>query len=238
MQKMLLALQYWEGDKQQAMQLARLITDLQPGRCENADFLFVARFDCTHDAAEIARASTKFNVHHYINRHRRGTQWPHGCNDLWFGTMDWIWSHMEAQRIPEYKCILTFEADSVPLTPNWISELSQAWDESRPANVVGPLLDYPAPHVNGNAMFSGDKKFLKWITRDIGGCRPNGGWDYVLAPKFKQQGWADCPLMRSWWKTPTLTPEMFKGLMDQGAAFLHGVKDDSAIRAVRERFAR
>jgi len=232
--KILLALQYWEGDREQAMKVARLIADLEPRFCEKADFLFVARFDCTHDLAAIKHVSAKFNVHHYINR-QRGQLWPHGCNSLWFGTMDWVYSYGEAERIPPYKAILTFEADACPLAPNWITELSNFWDRAK-QKVVGPLLFSPGEHINGNAMFSGDKGFLKWISRDVGGCTPHGGWDYILAPEFKKRGWADCPKMRSWWKTPTTDYAKFEELSQQHAVFLHGVKDDSMINHVRRRF--
>lgn len=238
MSKLLLALQYWEGDKEQAGKLARLMADLEPGRSDQADLLLVSRFDCTHDVEVIRHVSAKFNTHVYINRFRRGTGWPHGCNDLWFGTMDWLYAESECKRVPDYKAILTFEADSCPLAPNWISQLSAEWDRLQPAKVVGSLLQAPGEHINGNAMFSGDKAFLKWVARDVGGCTPHGGWDYVLAPEFKKRGWADSPFMRSFWGTKSMGAEQLKGLQVGGVSFLHGVKDDSVIRAVREAFVR
>jgi hypothetical protein len=232
--KILLALQFYEGDKELACKVARLIADLEPRHSDKADFLFVSRFDCSQDMDTIGYVARKFNVHHYINR-QRGTMWPHGPNSQWFGTMDYVFSYSEAKRIPPYKAVLTFEADACPLAPNWISELSQFWDGAK-KKVVGPLLLAPGEHINGNAMFSGDKAFLKWVSRDIGGCSPHMGWDYVLAPQFKKAGWSDCPKMRSWWKTPTSDYETFEKLSAQGAVFLHGVKDDSMIRHVRRRF--
>lgn len=232
--KILLALQYWEGDREQAMKVARLIADLETRHSDKADFLFVSRFDCGHDSDSITYVAKKFNVHTYVNK-QRGKLWPHGCNSLWFGTMDWVFSYGEAERIPPYKAILTFEADACPLTPNWISELSLFWDRVK-KKVVGPLLQHPGTHINGNALFSGDKAFLKWIARDVGGCNPHAGWDYVMASEFKKRGWADCPKMKSWWQTPTSTGETFEELSRQDVVFLHGIKDDSMINHVRKRF--
>lgn len=237
MNRILLALQFWEGDQERAMKLARLITDMQPGRCENADFLFMARFDCQQDLQTIEYVSSKFNVFHYINRHRRGVGWPHGCNDLWFGTIDWVYGHKEANKIPDYKAILTFEADCVPLSPNWVSELSREWDRAK-AKVVGAMQQAPGPHINGNAMFSGDLKFLYWLSREVSGCNPRGGWDYVLAPEFKRRGWAGSSLFQSDWGSATMPPERMKQLLDAGVVFHHGTKDESALRMVRERFVR
>lgn len=234
MNKILLALQYWERDREQAMKVARMIADLEPRMSDIADFLFVSRFDCEHDMPSIQYVATKFNVHHY-RCIRRGEMWPHGCNELWFGTMDWVYGHTMAKRIPAYKAILTFEADAAPLTPNWIQRLSEDWDKAG-VKVMGSLLSSPGRHVNGNAMFSGDHKFLHWVAREVGGCTPQGGWDYVLAPEFEKQGWANCPRMRSWWQTPTLDRERYDALVAEGAVFLHGVKDDSVVGHVRQRF--
>lgn len=234
--KILLALQFWEGDKEQAMKVAKLIADLEPRMSERADFLFVSRFDCPHDMESIGYVARKFKVRHHVSR-RRATGWPFGPNELWFETMQYVYEHTVAdKRTPDYKAVLTFEADAAPLCPNWIPMLSDAFDQSRPANVVGALLKYPGPHVNGNALFSCDQNFSHWIARQVTGCTPHGGWDYVLAPRFKEWGWADCKLMRSWWQTPTLTPEAFAQLQEQGVAFLHGIKDDSTLRFVREKY--
>lgn len=236
MSKLLLALQFWDGDKSQAMEVARLIADLEPKRREDVDFLFVSRFDCAHDVETIKHVGEKFSVHSWVNRNRRGVGWPSGCNDLWFGTMDWVYTFSEAKRTPGYKAVLTFEADSSPLTPNWISRLSSIWDQSQPACCVGALQTAPAEHINGNAMFSGDPKFLYWLTREVIGCSPHGGWDFLLASEFKRRGWADSPAMRSYWGSKSMTDPQIGELESKGVVFLHGVKDDSVLKSVRKRF--
>lgn len=234
--KILLALQYYHGDADMAGKVARLIADLEPRRCERADILLVSRFDTVHDQSVVEYVSSKFNVWTHISR-SRAEMWPHGCNALWFSTMDYVYTYGIADRIPPYKAILTFEADAVPLIPGWIQALSDGWDAAQ-ASVYGSFQPAPGPHINGNAMFSGDKDFLKWIARDVGGCTPMGGWDYVLYPKFKKWGCANAPSMRSWWGTKTLPKEQYDDLVSQQVVFLHGVKDDSVIQHVRKRFIR
>ena len=237
-QKLLLALQFWDRDKDQAMRVARLIADLQSGFSEQADFLFVARFDSSQDMKTVEYVSRKFNVQHYINSRYRGAEWPHGCNSLWFGTMDYIYSYRQAGRIPDYKAVLTFEADSCPLHPAWISTLSQEWDRLD-RKMVGHLLGHGPDgkgHINGNCLVSCDMSYLKWISREVGGCSPQGGWDYLLAPQFRARGWADSPAIRSWYRQPTLSAEQYEIAVGQGCALLHGVKDDSVMDLVRKRF--
>jgi len=239
MSKLLLALQYWAGDKALAMDVARLIADMEPTRNEDVDFLFVSRFDCEHDHKTIDYVASKFKVFHYVNKHRRGTGWPAGCNDLWFGTMDFIYSWAEAKRMPEYDAILTFEADSSPLFPGWHRTLMKSWAEQqkkRPTKVFGAMVDAPKTHVNGNALFSGDLGFLYEVSRKIGGCPPIYGWDFYLTREFSRLGWGNCPLMQSYWQEKTMENNRVAQLIEQGVAFLHGVKDRSVLEYVRHRF--
>lgn len=234
--KLLLALQFWEKDKAQAMEVARLVADLEPRHSNQADFLFVSRFDCTQDMPTVEYVSRKFNVHHHINR-RRATGWPFGPNELWFGTMDYVFTYgVEAKRMADYKAVLTFEADAFPLCPNWIQTLSEEWDTLHPAKVVGALQQYPGAHINGNALFSCDHEFMKWIARSVSGCSPHLGWDFALAPQFQKRGWRNSNLFRSWWQTPTLPVERYEALLREQVCFLHGVKDTSVIRHVRNKY--
>lgn len=248
MNKILIAIPYWEQDKSQAMRVARLIADLESRHSDHADLLFMSRFDCAPaDKPTLDYVSQKFNTYSKVCR-RRGTGWGSGCNDLFFGVMDWVYENGIDKRIPAYKAILSFEADSCPLSPYWIGALSAAWDVSqtgrKPVKVFGPLLlEPPHPqmpkgisHINGNAMYAGDMTFLKWISRDIGGCSPHGGWDWILAPDFYRKGWADCPLIKSWWRHKNMTPEIHESLTSQGVVMMHGFKDDSVLNLVRRKF--
>lgn len=243
MSKILLALQFWEQDKAAAMQVARLVADLEPKHSDLADFLFVARFDCTQDPATIAYVSKRFNTFSYVNKHRRGQGWPFGCNELWFGTVDHAYTQMQAKLMPDYKAILTFEADGYPLTPDWISRLHDEWDRlhAKGANIIGAMTPPGPPatagvHINGNCMVSGDPEYLHWLARKLGGCPPGGGWDYILAPEFKRRGWADCPGMKSYWHAPSMQKPFFDRIRKEGVFFCHGVKDQSVIQLVRSAF--
>lgn len=240
--KILLALQMWEGDQVQALALARLIADLEPRHNSRADFLFSYRFDCAPSKETEDYVTAKFNSFSWVNRHRRGEGWPGGCNDLWFGTMDRIYDLCQAGQMPRYKAILTFEADCSPLVPHWINSLHEEWDKlsQKGARLAGHLLQYPPQprvrlHCNGNALFSGDSVYLHTVARKIGGCAPNAGWDFALAPKFKELGWADCPAIRSYWNAQTALPPFIERVTNEGCVFLHGVKDHSVLRYVREK---
>jgi len=226
------------------MKLARLIADLEPRLSESADLLFMARFDCVHETSTVEYAARKFSVHTHINRGRRGKGWPSACNDAAFGTLDYVYTYSQARRIPPYKAVILLEADSSPLRPGWIEDLSSAWDaanKKKPVRVFGPLLptglrDAGHQHINGNCMMSGDKTFLHWFTRKLGGCAPRGGWDWLLAPQFKRMGWADCKQMKSWWRCPQVSEDQYNALLDEGVVYLHGCKNDDVFDLVRKRW--
>lgn len=241
--KILLALQMWEGDQAQALALARLIADLEPRHNDRADFLFSYRFDCPPDKKTEEYVATRFNTFSWVNRHRRGEGWPGGCNDLWFGTMDRVYDLCNSGQMPEYKAVLTFEADAAPLVPHWLNALHTEWDNlsQKGAKLVGHLLQYPPQpqvrlHCNGNALFSGDLTYLHHLARKIGGCPPSAGWDFYLAPQLKNLGWADCPAIRSYWNAQTALPPFLERVTNEGCAFLHGVKDQSVLNYVRDRY--
>lgn len=235
--KILLALQYWEGDRHAALELAHFLADLEPSHSELADFIFVHRFDSAPPGPEDVRLlARKFNTSVFKSR-RRGIGWPDGCNELWFSTMEWIHGNILSKRMPGYKAIFTFEADGAPLVQDWVSRLSKIWDRvniSGKVCMAGAMLDH-GPHINGNALMSGDMNFLTWITKRVGGVNPGCGWDFVLAPEFRKHGWADVPEMKSYYHTRDYTPQQYLAMLKAGLVWIHGVKDNSLIRMGRER---
>ncbi len=238
--KILIALQYWEGDRLQAEKLARFIADIEPAHSESADFLIVARFDSSINREIVKHVSRKFNTYSFHCK-RRETGWPAGCNGLWFGTMGWAHDMIEGRKVPHYKAILTFEADCVPLCRDWIARLVREWDSLSGVYVAGALLpDKHAPggvgHVNGNAMFSGELRFLKWISKDVNSVASRVGWDWILAPDFMRWGWANLRGIRSVWRRPApMTGLDWDVEINQGTVLFHGIKDDSLMNLAKER---
>lgn len=233
--KMLLILQFWKGDRKAALKLAKFLADLEPKHCELADFLLVSRFDCENSAETVSYLSRKFNVWAYQTR-RQGTGWPHGCNELWFGSMEWFFFMMEAGKIPHYKCAFTFEADGAPVLKNWIQHMSDAWDrvsQNGKVKVAGALVPGHMTgghdHINGNALFSGDFEFLNWLVRKVNGVPATIGWDYILAHEFKRLGWADIPGMRSYYNTPTFSDGQYQQMMNENLIWVHGDKSGCLI---------
>jgi hypothetical protein len=235
--KLLIILPFWDGDKSDAMHLARLFADMQPGPgvSTEADFLFVCRFDSSQDQATINYVSRKFKVYTYTSK-RRGTGWPNGCSDLFFGCMEYFYRMMEAGKIPHYKAGFMMESDVIPLATDAVGQLSAIWDGLPPVCVAGAWLPNGVSpglgHINGGAcLLSGDLNFLKWLATRA--QSRGGGWDYLLAPEFSKRGWKDIPRIRSHWKQQ-VTEESFLREKSSGTLFLHGSKGNIGVNLCRK----
>ena len=224
--KFLIALQFWEQDLPQAQALCEFLAEIEPKKSTFADIILVRRFDSPSVAdATVRNLMRKFHVWTYTSP-KREVGWPNGCNGLWFATMEWAYSMMGAKKAPHYKAIFTCEADGGPIVGNWVERLSKEWDRvnnPEPVCIAGPLVTIPGEHINGNAMVSGDLENLRWITRELSGGL-SGGWDWVLAPRFKQRGWANIPGIRSWYASQYFTQEQYAQMILDDLIWMHGDK--------------
>jgi len=240
--RILIVLPFWEGDKGQAMLLARLLADIEPKHSEDADFLFVARYDCEHNLDTVSYVSRKFNVHTYRSR-RRVTGWPMGCNAVFFGAMEWVFHKMESGQVPHYKAVFIMGADGAPFRLDWISYLHKQWDEKQvtcaPVFVAGALIEDVVgghDHINGDCMMmSGNLKFLRWLVKGICDITVPAGWDWVLASDFRKWGWAAILGVKSAWRRQAkFTQTDWDSELRAGTVWLHGQKDNSLLDVCRE----
>jgi hypothetical protein len=239
--KILICIPFWKGDKAQAMKLARLIADLQEEHSVRADVLFCARFDCPHDRATIDYVARKFNVYAHTSQ-RREVGWPHGCNGIFFGMIEWFHGMIESERVPKYKALFIAESDGAPLTYDWLSRLVWEWDKVNElkkvymAGALVPDIENNHPHINGGCAFlSGDMKFLHWLVKKVGGINIAAGWDWILHKRFEEWGWSDIPSIKSYWRRPAFTESDWLPEIKKGTVWLHGVKDDSLLDLSRKK---
>lgn len=236
--RMLIILPFWEGDKAQCGELAKLLTDLEPSFCQYADILFVARFDTKPDEKIVKYTSKRFNVFTHRSM-RQGVGWPMGCNGLWFGSMEWCYHMIAAKKAPAYRAIINMEADTVPMTYDWLADLRKQWiavSSKRPVAMAGDIIQAGGrEHINANAIVTGDLKFLRWMATVAGRHEKPAGWDWYLAGDIKRWGWAQLPGIRSCWNTPTLSEQEWDQHVKDGIVFLHGVKDGSQLPIARKK---
>lgn len=239
--KMLIVLGFWEGDRGQAMTLARLLADLEPAHSELADFLFVARFDCEQDPPTVEAVSRKFNVYTHISQ-KRMVGWPMGCNGIFFGAMEWCYSQMAAGRVPGYKFIFNTGPDACPLQKGWVERLHREFDAMNTGKQVcvsGCLLEHGGrKHINGDAiLLTGEMTFLKWLALQAAGMHAKAGWDWYLASQFENWGWENLPCIKSVWNrnVPFLEHDWYNEVESNRTVYFHGQKGFSLLDLARQK---
>lgn len=236
----LLALQCWgdrtKGDWAQAHTLARFIADIQPDFSSEARFLFMYRWDSVPDPETVAYVSKKFPVLTRISTRRDAAGWPYGCNELWGETICWANALHRAGKIPGTECVLTFEADCVPLKVDWYLGLLAEWRKAKPETVMGAWGDFgnvkDLGHINGNLV--ADIRLPEKVPSVIG-APPGYPWDIYHAKAFKRVGWHPTPLVANYYHKRGLTEADYDQVVESGAVLLHGVKDDSAFSVAKKR---
>lgn len=236
---LLVCLAYWQGDWAMAREVARLLSDLLPSRQQNVEFLFQRRFDCEKpDTGIVHHCEEKFARVHVRRSRRRGVGFPMGCNELAFDLFDFMFCNR--QDFLRVDGVLLIEADCVMLSRAWNHELISEWRRARAAGklVCGSFIPKNfngGPfHINASAIYRWD--ILKHVPALVG-SPGTVGWDWYHGVRLHPVGY-DTPLIHLDYRRRSIAPgELFSPRKEKKVPVLyHGVKDDSAIRAVRERF--
>lgn len=235
MPRILLALQFWQGDKERAGKLARFIADQQVAHSQEVDLLLSARWDCDPDPSVVRHCSRAFNVY-TTKGSTKLTGHPAGCWALWHDTVEFVRDGTSSGRLPRYDCVLTFEADCVPLTKDWAVRLLGAWlrdgaGQMALGHEILPKVS-PYPHLNGNMLVSGELRHLDELAKFT--CSTKSAWDLKIYPLLKRHGCRSIPEIRS-----GIFKEVGDGwvraAIEDGVVFVHGDKDGSVFRGLQAR---
>lgn len=240
-EKILLALQYYSGDREEALELAEIIYSIQEkSPNKHADFAF-----SFHRLAEpppkelVSKLQKAFEQVHVFKGTRSEVGHPGGCNAVWHETIN------EAAMIQNrgYSAIFTFEPDGVPLELDWVEQLRQEWLANQPCHALGHIAmppEHTISHMNGNAVFSHN------IANDLRlrGCPIAHPWDWYHAPKLKPH-WKASELIFNHYNTREITKDILFGPKVRRCypyngkeikpVWYHGVKDSSARVLVKEK---
>lgn len=233
--KFLVVLQYYNGDVEFAEELASLICDLERTRNHDADILLVRRHDAREMTATIkAKLESKFDrvLTHTCRRFAKG--YPFACNEMWYDLIMMLAQTMPYQQ--DYYAFINLEPDAVPTRPGWISELINAWKaaNSEGLSAIGYIHDNPVKHMNGLAVYAADL-YNRVGSGTLAGGSPQVCYDIRHARSLLPLAKAS-PLIHFHYRHSTTTPaEVFQVRDGIEPAIFHGVKDRTAIMAVRDR---
>ena len=230
--KILLVLSYWRGDIDRVDLLANLIADLERVHNPDVDILLFGRKDCKQQIqyGTVERLKSKFqNVHVVTNAGNYADGFPWAANDMW---QDLIGRMETAQYSTDYRGFLNLEWDCVPTRPGWLNELGREFDHAIQEGLagIGTFQKTPVPHFNGVALYATNINVRAKGLR--GACDASSAYDIVFAPKLIPV-MLDTLKIQLDYRRPTIGPEE---LFASPAALYHGVRDLSAMSAVRDEF--
>jgi hypothetical protein len=233
--KLLIVLSFWDGDHEQMGTLCRLLADLEPVKNQYADILLYRRSDASEMDADIRSALlVKFSkVHSTKCRRLNARGYPLGSNEMFYDLIELLRSPTWATN---YYAFYNMEADCVPLATNWIQQLGDEFKRTHEEfDAIGHFCEKPIPHLNGASVYAMD--FLnKAGGFDLLGGPSNTAYDFHHAKRILPLA-RDTSLMMLDFNRKTITAEDLFGIRKNGAkpVLFHGVKDQSALIAVRSR---
>lgn len=214
-------LQYWRGDYDAAMRLARYMAALEPEFRSDVRLTFVRRWDSQEpDAETLVLVADRFALVETVASGKGRVGWPEGCNLVALAAMKWADKHLLCP-------ILLIEPDCVPVDRNWINQLLAEWKTARQHNcwLMGSWNGQGGPlegHINGNCMMRPD--FASLVDLTI----PQGlAWDLAIAPKASRKWWITGLILNRFREEHATdaqieTPEFG----DAKPVLVHGVKSD------------
>lgn len=233
-----LCLQCCPLDQDAALDLARLICDLEPERRTETEFFLVFRKDCPYTIKKQFEklAASKFGRCAARPARNHDTGHPGGSNMLAQSAFMEM-SILKGEGLCQNTGFLLFEPDCVPLSLDWLNQLSAEWNFAltQGKEAVGhwhQQLDPTTLHLNGNAIFKVDHASRH---PDLLVGTEMMGWDYFYRDRLVQLS-QDTYLMTQLYSWPTINEAQLAGLLKHGKrpVFLHGVKDNSARILVRQ----
>lgn len=230
---------YWDGDRDRAFEVARLLADLLPARSSIARFVFIYRHDAQKpDQETLNYLAAKFK---YVDTRRCpvvGFGHPGGCNAI---ALSLFKIFRTDKQFAGTEAFLILESDCVMVRPAWDVEL---WDEWLRGKAHGKIVvghAYPGcyqnphgNHINASAMYA---RNIAEVLPSIEKVRMDVGHDWMNGPAIYPVS-MDSPLFFLDYRKPTITREELFAPRKSGLVPLvhHGVRDDSAIRLVREEY--
>jgi len=249
---LILNVQFWEGDREQACQLVKLMADMEPEKRYDVTLLMSARFDCAHDQPTLEYAAKKFKVETFRSQPHR-TGWPGGPNDLMAQSYMWCVENTRNRKI-DANGVFFIESDAIPLDMNWLNHLLHEWKTCVDSGkqVLGCWLtqgDCNVEHVNGNMIIHKDfwRDNRSIFTPGSGGWDADG-WHFIKPHAMPSRLiWSDYGLGKpdyNPWKgcDYLFSTKRFRGAdnplygQDLNPVWMHGPKIIDGIDCVRAKF--
>lgn len=238
--RILVVIPYWDGDRLRAEATALLAADLLEQKSEIASLAFVHRMDAKQPRASVVdKAMMKFKRVIVKRCERAGSGFPFGCNEMAYFILGW--PAKDPRLFEEVDAMLVLESDCVITRRAWDVEVLREWERTEAAGkiVCANLIHnghggYPR-HVNAASMFG--KEIAALAAGPLRGGPAHIGWDFFHGRHLDPVAY-DSPIFFLDYRRESIQPSELFAPRKKGLTPLiyHGVKDTSAIQAVRDRY--
>jgi hypothetical protein len=226
-----IVLQFWSGDKDRAMALARLIADIEP-RWRDDVYMVFARQSATPIDDDIRKTMAyvghKFGyVPMEVTVDEKKT-YPGIAFDPWASAMKKVSDAYYSGRLPCANALM-IESDACPLSPDWINRIKEAHTHTLELGkrITGPRMTFGGRqhwHVNGSFVCH----CSLWPDRpSLHRCHPRLAWDVFLGEVLLAEA-GPSQIIRNEYGCTNISVEVFLSMAKE-SALLVSAKDYSAI---------
>lgn len=233
---LVICIQYYANDRQQAADLCELIAQIEPRRREDVRVRLVARQDCPHlDKAVIDAVGGKFDVSWAKTSKPVVEGWPQGPNAMAIEILSTAPDWLHVNGWTDANGILMLEPDCVVLQKNWLDQILAQWDAAHAAGAwcMGSWRNSGTPwgHVNGNACYRVDFAELTKLHK----CPPDYAWD-CHAAMLAHKNWQISGLFLNKFREQNATEEALRTpeIGDAPPVLCHGYKDGTSHAIARK----
>jgi hypothetical protein len=231
--KLILALQFYEGDQKKSMALAKLIADIEPDYRDDVVLCLVTQPDTkkTKDVTSTVKYCSEKMSTQFVKSKNGAKGWQNGSGELWRGAMEACYSISNGEG-----AVFTFDGgDGVPLCVNWIDRLIEGHKDTlaQGRKITGSIMH--GDMVNGNMIL--DVSLWNQVKDRSLKISEKGGldiWEAQYGDILFPNTLCSSVIYNEWNSRTGISVQGLRDRAKNGYVWSHGWKDEDLVDKARE----